>query len=61
MDVIGCTIAIHNAFIGGHLGFGTKLYGVESSIVREAMGKFPGRDFDNVDSTRPCFISVWEA
>ena len=26
-----------------------------------AMGQFPGRDFDDVDSTRPCLILVREA
>ena len=61
VDAIGHTIEVHDAFIGGHLGFGTTLCGVESSIVREAMGQFPGRDSDDVDSTRPCLILVREA
>ena len=61
VDEIGRTIIIHDAFTGGHLGYGTTLCGVESSIVREAMGQFPGRDFDDVDSTRPCLISVRES
>jgi hypothetical protein len=54
VNAIGHTIAIHGAFIGGHLGFGTTLFGVENSIVREAMGQFSGMDFDDVDSTKPC-------
>ena len=61
VDAIGRTIAIHDAFIGGHLGFGTTLCGVESSIVRGAMGQFPGRDFDDVASMRPSLILVREA
>ena len=61
VDAIGRTIAFHDTFIGGHLGFGTTLCDVESSIVRGAMGQFPGRDFDDVDSTRPCLILVRDA